>query len=76
MTLQVNTLVIEALMRLRGFTRKDLARMSGVRLENLNAWLQANDGTDHYVSRMNQSKIMQALGISGEGLRRDCVHHW
>jgi hypothetical protein len=76
MTLQVNTLVIEALMRLRSFTRKDLARMSGVRLENLNAWLQANDGTDHYVSRMNQSKIMQALGISGEGLRRDCVHHW
>jgi hypothetical protein len=76
MSLQVNTLVIEALMRLRGFSRKDLALISGVRLENLNAWLRANDGTDHYVSRSNQGKIMQALGISGEGLRGDCVHHW
>jgi hypothetical protein len=76
MSLQVNTLVIDALMRLRGFSRKDLAHVSGVRLENLNAWLTANDGTDHYVSRMNQSKILQALGLTSEGLRRDCVHHW
>lgn len=74
--MQINTRVVEALMRLRGFSRKSLAQIAGVRLENLNAWIDANDGGDLYVSPQNQREILHALGVSGEGLRSDCVHHW
>lgn len=76
MSLQVNTRVVEALMRLRGFSRKTLAQVAGVRFENLNAWMDANDGSDLYVSRHNQGEILHALGVEGQALRRDCVHHW
>lgn len=73
---QINTKVVESLMQLRGFTRKSLAQIAGVRLENLNAWMDANDGSNMYVSPQNQTEILHALGITGEGLRTDCVHHW
>lgn len=76
MSMQVNTRVVEALMRLRGFNRQSLAQIAGVRLENLNAWMDANDGSDLYVSRHNQGEILHVLGVTGEGLRSDCVHHW
>jgi len=74
--MRVNTNVIKALMRLRGFTSKNLSQLAGVRLENLHAWLDANDGSDLYISNSNQAEILRVLGIANEGLRTDCIHHW
>ncbi|MBC8737266.1 helix-turn-helix transcriptional regulator [Paraburkholderia sp. UCT31] len=75
-SLFVDTRVLDALRRLRGASRSELAKAAGVAAQNLNAWLNENEEGDGYVARKNQYEVMRALGIEGDQLRPSVVHHW
>ena len=72
----VNTTVVKALMTLRGLSRKGLAKLAGVREDNLRAWLAGGDSADLCMARKNQLVVLQALGIDDDTPRSDTVHAW
>lgn len=72
----VNTLVVRALMTLRGHTRSSLAQAAGVREDNLRAWLADSDSSALCLALKNQIVVLRALGIDGDLPRADTVHSW
>jgi transcriptional regulator with XRE-family HTH domain len=74
--LVVNTTVVRALMTLRGLNRKSLAKLAGVREDNLRAWLSGADSADLCMARKNQILVLRSLGVDEEAPRADTVHAW
>lgn len=74
--LVVNTTVVRALMTLRGLSLSTLAKLAGVREDNLRAWLAGTDGAELCMARKNQVLVLRALGVDDEAPRSDTVHAW
>lgn len=74
--LVVNTTVVRALMVLRGLNQKSLAKLAGVREDNLRAWLSGAESADLCMARKNQILVLRALGVDEESPRSDTVHAW
>jgi hypothetical protein len=74
--LVVNTTVVRALMTLRGLNRTLLAKLAGVREDNLRAWLSGADSAELCMARKNQILVLRSLGVDEESPRSDTVHAW
>lgn len=74
--LVVDTTVVRALMSVRGLEQKTLAKLAGVREDNLRAWLSGAESADLCMSRKNQIQVLRALGVDEESPRADTVHAW
>lgn len=74
--LVVNTTVVKALMTLRGLSRASLAKLAGVREDNLRAWLSGSDSAELCMARKNQILVLRSLGVDEESPRSDTVHPW
>lgn len=74
--LVVNTTVVRALMVMRGLTQKSLAKLAGVREDNMRAWLSGSESADLCMARKNQILVLRALGVDEEAPRSDTVHAW
>lgn len=74
--LVVNTAVVKALMTVRGLNLKSLAKLAGVREDNLRVWLSGAESADLCMARKNQIQVLRALGIDEDTPRSDTVHAW
>lgn len=63
-----------ALLRLTGMKKNELAKQSGVNVGNVCGWM--NNGTQHLLSTENQLKLLNTLGVRYGMLRRDIKHEW
>lgn len=74
MTFEIDTTVVRSIMALRGITSNQVAQMLQAKASSVSAWLagQSNHGLDY----VRQMEALDLLGVRGENLRHDVVHHW
>lgn len=74
MTFEIDTTVVRSIMALRGITDHQVAQMLQAKASSVSAWLagQSNHGLDY----VRQMEALDLLGVRGENLRHDVVHHW
>lgn len=70
----INTVIVKALMSLRGMTPETMASVLQVRVSDLLRWLEKDDETALPVHR--QMEVLDMLGVRGHSLRPDVVHYW
>ncbi len=63
----------KALVRLRELTLQKMSEATGIRIQNLSAWLRGRPGI---LSAKRIILLMHHLGIHGGTLRHDLVHRW
>lgn len=63
----------KALVRLRELTLLKMSEATGIRIQNISAWLRGRPGI---LSAKRIVLLMHHLGIHGGNLRQDMVHQW
>jgi len=69
----INTIVVKALMSLRGMSVATLASVLQVRSLDLVQWLERDEPT---LPAHRQMEVLDMLGVRGDSLRGDVVHYW
>lgn len=70
----INTVVVQALMNMRGLSSKDLAIVLQAREADVRAWVAGAE--DAPLTQRRQLEVLALLGVGGDALRGDIVHHW
>lgn len=74
---EINTLVVRALMHLRGVDDASLANLVHATHTDMSAWLnQEGEDSEARIPFDTQLEVLQMLGISNGMPRSDVVHYW
>jgi hypothetical protein len=75
--MQINPLVIRALMHLRNVGERELSNLVHVRHVDLRAWLyEEGEDSESRVAFETQLEVLSLLGVRGDHPRADVVHYW
>lgn len=73
----INSIVIKALLQLKGLDTATAAKLTHVPLDNLNHWLHDDSPeNDDSIPFRVQGELLSLLGVNESGPRNDVVHYW